>query len=163
MAAFDGWTIAIFAALTFVCGLSSVSGIVMAAGMAIIACIELTGASRLRRLDPQAARMLGFNQLAFALLLVAYAIWSLYHELKSGGGMRAELAAVDPSAVEILKPFENLARQITLMVYGALIAVAVLAQGGTALFYFTRIKHIRAHLKQTPAWIVQMQRTGVSL
>ena len=161
VATFDGWTIAIFAALSLVCGFSSVRGVGMGAGMAVIAGIELTGAGRLRRLDPRAARMLGFNQLAFAMLLIVYAIVSLHGELTSG--LSSQLSGIDPAAVDMLKPYEGLVRQITIAVYGSLIAVAVLAQGGTALFYFSRTKHVEAYLKQTPAWIVQMQRAGISL
>ena len=51
-----------------------------------------------------------------------------------------------------------LARMISATVYVGLACVAVLAQGGTALYYFTREKHIRAYREQTPPWIVEMQR-----
>jgi len=47
--------------------------------------------------------------------------------------------------------------------YGAMIAVALFAQGGLALFYFTRRKHIDAYLAKTPAWILAMQRGGIAL
>jgi len=39
-----------------------------------------------------------------------------------------------------------------------LIAVALLVQGGTALYYFSRQKHLLRYLQQTPPWIQQMQR-----
>ena len=59
-------------------------------------------------------------------------------------------------------------------VLGVALAVAVLAacgggeeaqsaQGGTALYYFTREKHIRAYREQTPAWIVEFQQGGGQL
>ena len=37
------------------------------------------------------------------------------------------------------------------------------AQGGTALYYFSREKHIRAYREQTPAWIVEFQQGGGQL
>src|SRR5437762_3656804 len=63
VASFDGWSIAIFAALTFVCSLTDLLGLLMAIGLGAIACIELRGANKLRRLEPGAIRVLGFNQL----------------------------------------------------------------------------------------------------
>jgi hypothetical protein len=162
VATFDGWTLAVFAALSIVCGLSSVSGILMGIGMGVIASIELRGTKQLRRVDPQAARRLGFNQIALALLLILYAVWSLWSEW-SGGGMIAVVSEVDPAAAELLKPMEGLAHLLSMMVYGSLIGVAMFAQGGMAWFYFTRIKHIQEYLEQTPAWIVQMQRVDVSI
>jgi len=41
--------------------------------------------------------------------------------------------------------------------------VAIIAQGGTTLYYFTRAKYIRAYRDQTPPWIVEMQRAGAQL
>lgn len=130
--------------------------------MGIVAYVELTGANRLKRTDPKAARTLGFNQLALAGILIVYAIWSLYSELKYGG-IAASLNTVDPEAARMLKPYEGLVRQLTILVYGSLVLVAILAQGGTALYYFTRVKYIQAYLSQTPPWIIQMQQAGFNL
>ncbi|MGE5612144.1 MAG: hypothetical protein ACM359_23050 [Bacillota bacterium] len=162
VATFDGWTLAIFAALSFVCGLSSISGILMGIGMGVVAWIELCGARQLRRLNAQAAKRLGFNQIALALLLILYAIGSLWSEWR-GEGVMAALSAADPAAAGLLKPMEGLAHLLAMTVYGSLIGVAIVVQGGTAWFYFTRIKHIQGYLEQTPAWIIQMQKADISL
>jgi hypothetical protein len=162
VATFDGWTIAIFAALTFVCGITSVSNILIGVAMGIIAYIELAGAGRLRRVDPLAARTLGFNQIALACLLIVYAIWSLYYELKYGS-ITASLSSADPAVASMLEPYKSLVRQLIVLVDGSLVVVAILAQGGTALYYFTRVKYIQAYLSQTPPWIIQMQQAGFNL
>ncbi len=162
VAAFDGWTVAIFAALSLMCGMTSPKAMFMAAGMGVIAAIEIYGAGKLKRLEADAARRLGFNQLGFALLLIIYALWSLYGELH-GGGAISSLSSADPSVADMLKPYQGLAQGIAVAVYGSLIAVALAAQGGLAVYYFSRVKDIQAYRAQTPAWIVQMQLSGVTL
>jgi hypothetical protein len=152
----DAWMIAIFAALSFVCGLfSGVSGVVMGMAMGAIAFFEFDGAARIRRLDLAAPKRLGYNQLAFAGLIIAYSLWSLYAEL-AGSGLSQEL---EPYKAQ-LGDVEGLMRLIAFTVYGTLIAVAILAQGGTALYYFSREKYIRQYLNTTPPWITEMQRHG---
>ena len=151
-----------FAALTCLCSLGSVSGVLLGLGMAVVAAVELHSAKRLRRLQPQAARTLGLNQLALAAMLILYALWSIHGEL-TGEGAYASLKASDAQLAAMLGPIEDLTRMVVLAVYGAVIAVAVLAQGGLAVFYFSRVKHIKAYLTHTPDWILQMQRAGVLL
>src|SRR5687767_15806036 len=74
IARFDGWTVAIFAALTALFGLTNPLTLVIALVMACIGIIELRGAQRLERLDPRATRTLGLNQLALGALLILYAL-----------------------------------------------------------------------------------------
>jgi hypothetical protein len=155
----DGWSVAAFAALTFVFGLGSVTSAVMGVGMGVIAFVELRAAGRLRRFDAGAARVLGFNQVALACLLVAYAVWRIYSVL-TGPGEYAAYAASDPQLGQMLKPVEDLTRLISLAVYAAVVAVAVFFQGGMALYYFTRAKHVRDYLAQTPAWVIAVQQAG---
>ena len=52
VALFDGWTIAIFAGLTLLGGLFNWIGLVLGAGMATVAYIELRGAKRCSRRIP---------------------------------------------------------------------------------------------------------------
>ena len=50
-----------------------------------------------------------------------------------------------------------------LALYGSVIALSVIFQGGNALYYFTRRKHVEAYVAETPAWIRDLQSgtTGV--
>ena len=159
IARFDGWSIAVFAGLTLLFGFTSVAGVVMAAGLGVIAFFELRGAAALRRLEPAAARSMGINQLALGALLIGYALWRIYREL-TGPGQYAEYAAADPQLGQMLAPIENLTRVVALAANAGLIAVSVLAQGGLAAYYFSRVKHIHAYLAQTPAWVVAVQKSG---
>jgi hypothetical protein len=52
---------------------------------------------------------------------------------------------------------------LVMLFYVALIFIAVLCMGGLAYYYFTRQKYVDAYLKETPDWIVAMQKSGVTL
>ena len=159
IARFDGWSVAVVAGLTLLFGFTSVSAIAMAAGLGTIAFIELRGAAALRRLDPAAPRSMGFNQIALAAILIVYALWRIYTTL-TGPGVYAEAAATDPALAKALVPMEDLMRLVTLAANAGLIAVALLAQGSLAAYYFSRAKHVHAYLAQTPAWVVAVQKSG---
>jgi hypothetical protein len=161
LACADGWTIGAFGALTLLLGLTDPSSVILGLAMILVAAVELRSAGRLRRLDPRAARVLGFNQVTLGSLLIVYALWRIWALFREGGASEA-LGATEPQLAQMLKPVENLTRLIGLAVYSTLIAIGMFAQGGMAWFYFTRQKHVRAYLAQTPAWIVGLQKAGMS-
>ena len=74
--------------------------------------------------------------------------------------VRPATTATDPALAKALAPIEDLMRLVTLAANAGLIAVAVLAQGGLAAYYFSRVKHVQAYLAQTPAWVVAVQKSG---
>jgi hypothetical protein len=162
VANFDGWSVGVFGALTLLFGMFSFWGWFLGGGMLAIAYVELSTVPRIKRLETGAARRLGWNQIALGSLLLTYAGWSLY-TMMYGPDPLASTIAQAPEAAEMLAPYSGLARMIGAAVYVGLALVAIFAQGGTALYYFTRERHIRAYREQTPAWIVQMQQSGASL
>lgn len=167
MARFDGWTIALFALLTLAFGFNSVAGVLMGLAMGGVAFVELRAAGRLQRLEAGAARTLGLNQLLLATVLSIYALWSIRQVMAGHDGL-AEAIAAEPQLSELLNgdtlgDVKSIVRQVMLLVYGGLIAVAVLGQGGLAMYYFSREKRLRDHLSRTPPWIVSMQKTGVGM
>jgi hypothetical protein len=158
VARFDGWTIAIFAALTSLCGLTDPATIAIAAAMGAIAFVELRAAGRLLAFDERATKTLALNQLALGTLLAAYAVWRLI-TVNRGGAVSALVGQIDPQIVQMLgSDLDDLVRQLSLLVYGTLIGVAVFGQGGMALYYATRGKLVRRYVAETPLWIVQIQR-----
>ena len=46
---------------------------------------------------------------------------------------------------------EGLYKTVTLAMYGGVIALSVLFQGGNALYYFTRRRHVEDFIAETPA------------
>ncbi len=162
IAKFDGVSIGAFAILTLLFGLTSPVSIVLALGMGAAAFVELRAGKRLRCLDPTAIRTLAINQLALGSLLILYALFSLYTQF-TGPGAYAEAAASDPALASALKPFESLTRTLSLAVYALIIVIAIFAQGGLALFYFSRARHLQAYLAKTPPWIIHLQQADLSL
>lgn len=160
---FDAWGVAIFAGLTIVCSLGSwfSPAMLLGIGMAVIAWVEFRYGNELKRLDSSAARRLGWNQFAFAVLLVAYAAWNLYAMGKGAKPLSDQIGNVSPDVSSELAPYDDLARLIMSCVYISLILVALVVQGGTGLFYFSREKYVRAFRDETPKWILQMQEAGL--
>ena len=60
-----------------------------------IALVELNAAKKLGRLERQAPRMLGFNQIALAVLIILYSLWRLHTGIATSGEIK-EVAAADP-------------------------------------------------------------------
>jgi hypothetical protein len=162
VARFDAWTIATFGALTLLFGLTSAASVLLGLAMLAAALVEFRGADRLRRLEPSAAKTLGINQLCLAGALIAYASWQLYVTYTTPSSF-ATAAGSDAQLQQMMLPLDELARTLTSAVYVLLIVVAVCMQGGTALYYFTRKRHLDGHLRRTPNWVADLQRAGVAV
>jgi hypothetical protein len=163
-ATFDGWTLAVFGVKTFIFGMGDVVAVALGAGLMAIGVIELYAARRLKRLESPAVGVLVWNQIALGSVLMIYAIWRVFEVLHNpaNSAFAAEAAAAGLTASD-LKGLAGLDQSISLLVYYGLMAVAVFGQGGLALFYFTRRKHLQAYLADTPTWITQMQRAGMGI
>ena len=163
-AAFDGWTLTVLGALTLICGgYSSVAGVVIGLILLGTGLFELRCVRQLRRLNSSALRQMAYNQLGLAAVLILYATVSLIQiRMTSAGGQSGGLAAdVEQELAEAGASAKDVEDQIStaaLILYSGLIAFALLAQGGTAMYYFSRQKHLKQYLQETPDWIQHMQR-----
>lgn len=163
VARFDAWSVSVFAALTLLSVVFSWIALPLGLGMAAVAFIEFRGADRLRRLDPTAPRMLAFNQIFFGCLLLSYAIHMLYRTHHDPGEYSQVIGVGYSDWAGTLRSMDSLAKLIGTMIYGGLAVVAITVQGGTALYHFTRERHVRNYVAQTPPWIMQMQQAGAGL
>jgi hypothetical protein len=162
VAQFDGWTVAIFAGLTLLFGIFSPVGLLIGLAMAAVAFFEFRGAAQLRRLDLDAPKRLALNQLFFGSVLLAYAIYALWKVFYTHNPQLDQVTqSLRDAGVQL--DLRQLERTIALLIYGALAAVAIFGQGGTALYYFTRRKHLESYLRDTPPWILQAQRAGLPI
>jgi hypothetical protein len=163
----SGWTTAIFAAGTIALSLTSFWGIVLGAGMAVISIIEFRGVTELQRLDPTAPKRLALNQLAFGLLLFGYGAFMLWDSFYGGGGKQQIQEMVgDMSMVgdpQMQRTMESLASTVAIALYGSVMLAAILGPGLTAVYYYTRKKYIERYLRETPQWIIDLQRAGMNL
>lgn len=157
VATFNGWSAGVFAVLSLPLAMFSATALVMGLGLAVVSWNEFRGRNRIRQFDPLAPRVLGWNQVGFLGLLVAYALWSIYAGLSGPDPYQAYIDS-SPELQSMLGPLGQLHRTLTVAVYGGLIVLSVVFQGGNAVYYFSRGKYLQAYLTQTPAWIVDMQR-----
>ena len=63
----------------------------------------------------------------------------------------------------MLDDFDDLYRQIVLALYGSVIVLSVIFQGGNAIYYFTRRSTIEAYVSETPAWIRDLQSATTAI
>lgn len=163
VAALSGWTIALFAGITLIVGLSTISATWMGLAMIITAFVEFKARERLRRLDSSAARTLGYNQVVLGLLILFYAAWNVDSIIVASPGPLTINFSAGDAAFHFEPNNAVYIRQFSLLLYGAMGIIAVLTQGTTAWYYFSRDKWIREYVSRTPSWILQIQRAGVGL
>jgi hypothetical protein len=164
VAKFDGWATGVFGGLTFLTSLLFFSpvGILLGAGMIVVSFVEFRAVGRLKQLDAAATKTLAWNQVFFGSLLLAYAIYSLWNSFHGQGAISAQIAN-EPELKSMVGDLGSLETGIGLLVYGTLAAVAIFGQGGTALYYLSRRKIVEAYVRETPPWIIQAQRAGLSV
>lgn len=161
IAAFSGWTLAVFAVITILCGLFSIPAFLLGLGLAVVAWLELRGSRGLRVFDLAAPHRLGWNQIALGAMIVAYGGWGIFTALTGTSPYEAHLASGGPVA-EALEPIDRLQRVATVLFYAAVIGFSILTQSGLSAYYFTRRRHVAAYLSSTPPWIVDMLRVAAS-
>jgi hypothetical protein len=112
-------------------------------------------AGKLNRFDVRAPGMLAMNQIYLAAVIIAYALYQLYAGLAGGDAASLkQLEELGMSGADIA----DMMRSVTKLIYGLLIAGTVVAQGLTAMYYASRRKYVEAYLKETPQWLVDLQR-----
>jgi hypothetical protein len=160
VATFNGWTIAVLAALSAPFALFSLEGMLMTVGLSVIAYIEFRGRRRLLQYDPSAAALLGWNQVGLLTLISVYCLWALWSGLSGPSPFEAELQAQPElgEALGSLEEFDGLYRGTIVAFYGTIIALSVIVQGLNAFYYFTRRKHVVACLRDTPEWVLDLER-----
>lgn len=159
VAAFSGRTMAIFAAISLLSGLFSLPALFLGLGMSVVAFVELRGSKALRAFDLGAPRRLALNQLALAILVTAYAAWSIAQSLV-GPGPYDEYLAAGGRLAETLAPIDRMTRTVTIGFYAALIGGTVIAQGCAAVYYFSRRRHMLAYVRSTPKWVIETLRAA---
>jgi hypothetical protein len=163
VAAFNGWTTAIIAAASAPFSLTSPVSFVLTVAIALVAFNEFRGRKRILNFDPSGASILGWNQLIFLAMITAYSLWMLYSSLNDSGSVSDELKGyVDLDAtLGSSGGFAGLYKQIVVCLYGGVIGLSALFQGGTAFYYFSRRRHIEDFVAETPAWVRDVQRDSL--
>lgn len=158
VAAFNGWATAILAILSAPFGMS---GLLVTAGLSVIAFNELRGRRRLLAYDPSAATLLGWNQVGLLAMITVYCVWMLFSGISGEGALAAELKTHPELAEAIgsLDGFDALYKLAVVAIYGTVIGLSAVFQGLNALYYFTRRKYVLSYVQETPGWVIELQRT----
>ncbi|HEX3355749.1 MAG TPA: hypothetical protein VHS31_02115 [Tepidisphaeraceae bacterium] len=162
-ALFSAWTIAIFGALTLITSIGSFYGMMLGAGMCVLSHYEFRGAKEVRRLDPTAPRRLARNQMIMCVLLLAYSVGSM-HAALSGPSEIDQALGSDPQVRQMLgSSISDLEKEGAILLYCLVGVAAIVGCGGTAWYYATRKRYIEAYVRETPAWIVQLEQAGMTV
>ena len=153
-ATFNIWTIGSFAAITILFGFFSLSAMVLGIGMALVTWNEYRGRAMVRRFDPAGPLLLGRNQLGLMGLIIAYALWSMYQASTHPDPGLAQMDAIMGGDVS------GLVADLTVLVYLAVIGITAIFQGLLSRYYFKRIEMIKAYVRDTPAWVLDLQRAA---
>ncbi|MGV6814718.1 MAG: hypothetical protein ACWA5W_06900 [Phycisphaerales bacterium] len=121
---------------------------------------ELTLRRSLNQFELRAARKLAINQLLLGAALSAYAIMML---LAGPGTTLVESAmqsdstmGSNPEIAGMMDDMINLERTANMLIYIAMIPLAICIQGGTALYYTAKGKRLKTLLNTTPGWVIQV-------
>jgi hypothetical protein len=150
---FEGWTLVIFGLISWVslfCGGLSGAAAFISLALCVTGTLEIGYSKRLKNADPDSPRLLAINQLALTLSLVIYGAWQIialhYHPLS--------LAKSDPALSQLgdTSDWDSMSNNIFSLVYYALIAIAILWEGPTAYYFYSRKKPLARYLAEVPDW-----------
>ncbi len=161
VASFNAWATGIIAALSAPFALMSFTGLLVAVGLAAVAYNEFRGRRHLLAFDPAAAKILGWNQLGLLAMITVYCLWMMYSSLAGGASLATQMegfADLD-AALGSTGELNSLVSSMVIGFYSLVILLSVVFQGLNALYYFTRRKYVEAYVRETPPWIVDLQRT----
>ena len=66
--------------------------------------------------------------------------------------------AAHPELAGTLEPLGDLIAFVTVLVYGLVTFFSAIFQGLNSWYYFSRAKLLREYVRDTPDWVIQMQR-----
>jgi hypothetical protein len=137
--------------------LGSGVGIALVVILGVVGWREWSLRRGLRRLDPQAAAGLAWNQVALGLTLAGYGAVRLW-EGPSGALNAPELEQMP----ELAAAAEGIVRLAHAAVYAGLIVGACVMQGSQAIYYRSLGKTIRRAGERHPAWAMRVHRAAWS-
>jgi hypothetical protein len=138
-------------------------GILVALGICTICAIEYAGARRMQRGLPSAATFLARNPLAFLGLIVVYCALQMVAASSPAAGsavisdeLQSQLSQIPGLGSDFTQQLKSAVPVVSYAFYTLVILLSVGFQGGLALYYFTRKKHLEALERSTPPWVQRL-------
>lgn len=157
MASFNAWSTGVFAALSLPFAFFDLTSLVMAVGLSFVAANEFKGRKELKSLKVGSLNRLMWNQLIFAFMLVGYGTYQIL-AVGTGPGKYAEQIRRMPELAQGLGSMDDLTATLTYAVYGSIIVVSIIFQGGTALYYHRKKNALLVYISETPDWVLSLQK-----
>lgn len=171
LATFNAVSLAVVAAMVFLgalgqfiasatsgqASLGGMVGFVLAIAIAGVAAAEFRGRSRLLKLDPGGATLLGWNQLVLLAMVALYCGWKVAQGV-AGPNPYEDAIRQNPELADMLRPIVDAYGTITLAVYLTVLAVSAVFQGYCARRYFLARRYTQAYLATTQPWMVRILR-----
>ena len=155
MARANAWAMAAFGVLTILWGWVAGGGLWIGGALIAVAANEFRGVRVLSALDPDGARILGWNQVVLAVVVCGYCAVVI---ARAG-------AAPDPSMAEIEKLAgfsSDLVAGLTAVVYGGVAVVVTIVQACLTRWHFRAGRRMASFVDETPPWIVDVLRASAA-
>jgi len=159
IASFDAFAAGMLAILALPFAIFSIWSALAVVVLATVACVELRGRILLARLNPIAARWLGWNQVFFLSMICVYCAASIAQVLLYPPDLATlkDLQQYMPAGYQNID-FASGLQILTIVLYGLVALTSSVYIGLVALYYFTRRKHILRFVEDAPAWVVALYR-----
>lgn len=144
----NGTSYVVFGVLTALFALGGEpADIALAAVLVAVGLAARSGAKRLIAADPKSPQFLALGEIALLLAVIAYCVARMTVMRSTG----AELAGlVGTTSIDI--DIEELIDTTTNIVYPLIMLIAVLYQGGLAMYFRARRSAVGRYIDDTPAW-----------
>ena len=162
VASTSAWTIAIFGAFSVIFSIGDYLGMAIGVAMCVLSHFEFKGAKEIRRLDINAPKRLARNQMIMGALMLVYSAIALWTSLNKPSDIDSALGG-DPQLTQMVGSIQSFERSGYIAVYTAIAFAAIVGCGGTALYYARRKPFIKKYLRETPPWIIELQRAGMTV
>lgn len=146
----NGLGLLIFGVLSVLLSLSDIDLVGFGIGAILIATglVELRTSRRLARADPAAPKILARSELVLMAGILVFCVLKLTVQGESGGELAARLGNRSSLGINV----QALTRKVNTLVYGTIIAVTLIYQGGLARYYLRRRSMIESYLRDCPEW-----------
>ena len=136
-------------------------GITMGIGLVLfmLGMNERNGGVEIAALNLDAPKRLALNQVAL-LLLIAGGCFMGVQDAGAAGALSIETTGLPPDmANRVTAEMESLAPLLIYGVYGIMMGISIVVQGGMALYYMTRRKAVVAFHEELPPWVTDVVST----
>jgi hypothetical protein len=127
----------------------------------ILGLVERSAGSDLAALNPHAPRRLALNQLVLFLVVVGCCFVGIQDaDMAMAAAGSADTNGLPPGmANQVGEQVEVLAPMLIYGIYGLMIAISLVIQGGMALYYLSRKKAVLVFHNELPPWVADVVAT----